>query len=105
MQQAIQDDIVRNIMRVQIVVEPPETQQQAPPPQQMVAPAIPLPQSLPRYTATSNVPGPSGITTNMSGASELSNRRDDGAPEDWKGGRNDNCWCGSGQKYKRCHGK
>ncbi|PIU99509.1 MAG: hypothetical protein COY22_01195 [Candidatus Tagabacteria bacterium CG_4_10_14_0_2_um_filter_40_13] len=20
-------------------------------------------------------------------------------------GRNDPCWCGSGKKYKRCHGK
>jgi preprotein translocase subunit SecA len=106
MQQAIQDDIVRNIMRVQIVNEPPPQmpQQMQAPPQPMVAPAIPLPQSLPRYTGT-NVPTPSGIMTNMDGASALSNRRDDGAPADWKGGRNDNCWCGSGQKYKRCHGK
>ena len=32
-------------------------------------------------------------------------RRVDGAPADWKGGRNDPCWCGSGEKYKRCHGK
>ncbi len=106
MQQAIQDDIVRNIMRVQIVNEPTEEQMlpQAPP-QQMVAPAIPLPQSLPRYNSMQDIPAPKGIATNMSGASELANRRDDGAPADWKGGRNDNCWCGSGQKYKRCHGK
>ncbi|PJC70094.1 MAG: hypothetical protein CO014_00540 [Candidatus Tagabacteria bacterium CG_4_8_14_3_um_filter_41_8] len=20
-------------------------------------------------------------------------------------GRNDSCWCGSGKKFKRCHGK
>jgi preprotein translocase subunit SecA len=20
-------------------------------------------------------------------------------------GRNDSCWCGSGQKYKKCHGR
>ena len=104
MQQAIQDDIVRNIMRVQIVNEPPPQEFPQTPPQQMVAPAIPLPQSLPRYTP-GNMPAPSGIATNMDGASALSNRRDDGAPADWKGGRNDNCWCGSGQKYKRCHGK
>ena len=55
----------------------------------MVAPAIPLPQSLPRYTAT-NVPMPGGLQTNLDGASALANRRDDGAPADWKGGRNDN---------------
>jgi len=27
------------------------------------------------------------------------------APANVKIGRNDPCWCGSGKKYKRCHGK
>jgi preprotein translocase subunit SecA len=27
------------------------------------------------------------------------------APPGTKVGRNDPCWCGSGQKYKRCHGR
>ncbi len=110
MQQSIQDDIVRNIMRVQIVNEPPPDDfgagvplGQATTPQ--VAPAIPLPQSLPRYNTMQDIPAPGGLSTNLSGGSELANRRDDGAPADWKGGRNDVCWCGSGQKYKRCHGK
>jgi preprotein translocase subunit SecA len=26
------------------------------------------------------------------------------APEQEKLGRNDPCWCGSGKKYKKCHG-
>jgi len=26
------------------------------------------------------------------------------APDGEKVGRNDPCWCGSGKKYKRCHG-
>ncbi|MCI0344377.1 MAG: SEC-C domain-containing protein [Chloroflexi bacterium] len=26
-------------------------------------------------------------------------------PTGEKIGRNDPCWCGSGQKYKRCHGR
>jgi preprotein translocase subunit SecA len=25
-------------------------------------------------------------------------------PEEQKLGRNDPCWCGSGKKYKKCHG-
>ncbi|HVZ81303.1 MAG TPA: SEC-C metal-binding domain-containing protein [bacterium] len=26
-------------------------------------------------------------------------------PREWcKVGRNDPCWCGSGKKYKKCHG-
>ena len=24
---------------------------------------------------------------------------------DYVPGRNDPCWCGSGKKYKKCHGK
>jgi len=28
-----------------------------------------------------------------------------GAGAGAKLGRNDPCWCGSGKKYKRCHGK
>ena len=27
------------------------------------------------------------------------------APPKAKLGRNDPCWCGSGKKYKRCHGR
>ncbi|MDQ4019962.1 MAG: SEC-C metal-binding domain-containing protein [Actinomycetota bacterium] len=26
------------------------------------------------------------------------------ASEEEKRGRNDPCWCGSGKKYKKCHG-
>jgi preprotein translocase subunit SecA len=97
MQQAIQDDIVRNVLHLQFQVE------QAPPPQALMqpmnaAPAIPLPKDLPKFPSSDT---PRNITTNMGGASSQNN---DGAPPDWKGGRNDLCWCGSGQKYKRCHG-
>ena len=95
MQQAIQDEIVRNVMRMQIVQEPPR---------QMVAPPIPLPENLPKFTGPGNIEPPRGITTNMS-LDALNGRGKDGAPPDWKGGRNDPCWCGSGQKYKKCHGK
>ena len=95
MQQAIQDDIVRNIFRVQIVQEPP-------PPI-----TLELPPTLPRYNKMQDIDPMTEVTLNREGASaaNLSARRTDGAPPDWKGGRNDPCWCGSGLKYKKCHGK
>ena len=100
MQQAIQDDIVRNVMRIQIVYEPPPEPKR---PTVNIAPAIPLPDNLPKYSGPSMDP-PRALTTNL-GADIGAGRGKDGAPPNWKGGRNDACWCGSGQKYKKCHGK
>jgi preprotein translocase subunit SecA len=122
MQQAIQDDIVRNLFRMQVVVEPPPLpmmpiQQNLPP---NVAPAIPLPADLPKpntpkfaaITDLAALETPRNVITNRDpepanpkAGSNGNGRRSDGAPADWKGGRNDPCWCGSGQKYKKCHGK
>ncbi len=86
MQQSVQDDIIRNMFRIQLVVQP----------QQVQMPMIPLPQNLPKpkYTGITDI-GP------VSGGSLAK----DNPPPDWKGGRNDPCWCGSGLKYKKCHGK
>ncbi len=95
MQQAVQDDIVRNLFRIQLVSEPmpnlPGMTPQAPP---NVAIPIPLPVNLPRV-----------INMEENGMQIGPKARKDGAPPDWKGGRNDPCWCGSGQKFKKCHGK
>jgi preprotein translocase subunit SecA len=117
MQQAIQDDIVRNLFRMQVVVEPPRAmtpiQQNLP---ANVAPAIPLPANLPRVpkfaaiTDLAELDAPRNVMTNRDPEPTAlkaagNGRRSDGAPSDWKGGRNDPCWCGSGQKYKKCHGK
>jgi preprotein translocase subunit SecA len=102
MQQAIQDDIVRDIFRIQLVQQPPPLQ----PP--TIAPAIPLPGDLPKppkYNQLQDIDTPRHVTTNKDGDGISGNGRRDGAPPDWKGGRNDPCWCGSGLKYKRCHGK
>jgi preprotein translocase subunit SecA len=101
MQQSIQDDIVRNVFRAQLVQQPPP----------MMAP-IPLP-DIPRYDKpldleTPSIVSPSNLTlgAGRGGNGNAPNaRRDENAPPDWKGGRNDPCWCGSGQKYKKCHGK
>ncbi len=130
MQQSIQDDIVRNLFRTQVVAEPTQYIEQ---PDTMelpsnIAPAIPLPNTLPRPTRAA-LPGMEAprstmmnVTANREGVAMESAEaetaasaagtngtgrklRTDGAPEDWKGGRNDPCWCGSGEKFKRCHGK
>ena len=116
MQQAIQDDIVRNIFRTQIA----QPQQQMPVQMNINAqpsgPTIVALPELPRRTKLPEMQAPVAMKTNrdveVEGQPEAANRvnskpakRDDGAPEDWKGGRNDACWCGSGQKYKKCHGR
>jgi preprotein translocase subunit SecA len=100
MQQSIQDDIVRNVMRIQIVQQPPP-----PPRAPLVAPAIPLPDNLPKYSRMQDIEAPRNVSTNLGDEAANGARSKDGAPPDWKGGRNDPCWCGSGQKYKKCHGK
>ena len=96
MQQAIQDDIVKGIFHIQVVRE------DTPPPTQTS-----LPEGLPRYTPMQDIEQPRIITTNLDSSDGAggNGQRPDGAPADWKGGRNDPCWCGSGQKFKRCHGK
>lgn len=98
MQASIQDDIVKNLFRMQVVSE-------APPP-----PPPPIILSVPDLTAIMAEPmstEPSEGRGSTAGAVSAPPRpkKDDLAPPTWKGGRNDLCWCGSGQKYKRCHGK
>ena len=141
MQQSIQDDIVRNLFRTQVVSEQPQYFLEQPDVQELppnVAQAIPLPGGLPRPVrrGRETLPGdvaaalepPRSMVTNISanregvevasmagevedmGGANATNGatrkpRTDGAPDDWKGGRNDPCWCGSGEKFKRCHGK
>jgi preprotein translocase subunit SecA len=77
----IQFDIASTVFRVQVVQEPPPL---APPP-------IPLAHP-PDATTSPGAPAPNGH-----GA---------GAPATaGKIGRNDPCYCGSGKKYKKCHGR
>ncbi|HEX3629119.1 MAG TPA: preprotein translocase subunit SecA [Candidatus Dormibacteraeota bacterium] len=81
----IQFDIASTIYRVQLVKEPP----QAPPP---LAMANQAPQaSPPGAAARPGKPSPNGQPA--------------GPPNTAKLGRNDPCWCGSGKKYKKCHGR
>ncbi len=70
--QAIQDDSVRILFRVQVAPE-----------QRPVARPVAMPTR-----------EPAGVGARSSGG---------GQPA--KIGRNDPCWCGSGKKYKKCHGR
>jgi preprotein translocase subunit SecA len=76
--EGIQADIVANMFRVQ------------------VTPQEPPPQPQPVY----NGGGPSADAKESGGGEPVGV----GAPNR-KLGRNDLCWCGSGRKYKRCHGR
>jgi preprotein translocase subunit SecA len=56
----------------------------------------------PQQTSTS------GNGTTSTGRSDMRTNRDDGGPTTNTGkklGRNDPCWCGSGKKFKKCHGR
>ncbi len=94
MQQSIQDDIVKGIFHIQVVRE------DTPPPIQTA-----LPEGLPRYSPMQDIEPPRIVTLDAGNGTPGNGNRTGGAPADWKGGRNDPCWCGSGQKFKRCHGK
>ena len=95
MQAAIQDDIVRNLFRMQVA---PDVEEFAPPPPMIIAlPELPVASESEQRAVKALAP--------VSAAAPAPLKRDTQAPPSWKGGRNDPCWCGSGQKYKRCHGK
>ncbi|TMD19629.1 MAG: preprotein translocase subunit SecA, partial [Chloroflexi bacterium] len=72
----IQFDIASNMYRVQITREPP-------PPPALVSPPASAPRSASPNGGGAKAPVPAGT----------------------KLGRNDPCWCGSGKKYKKCHGR
>jgi len=80
----IRFDIASTIYRVQLVKEPP----QAPSPLAM-ANRGPRPGS-------PSAPAGTGSPNGQPAA---------GPPNTAKLGRNDPCWCGSGKKYKKCHGR
>jgi preprotein translocase subunit SecA len=76
----IQFDIASTVFRVQLVNEPPKP---PPPPRQVMGPTRALePMAGGGNGGASPAPVPAG-----------------------KIGRNDPCYCGSGKKYKRCHGR
>jgi preprotein translocase subunit SecA len=75
----IQFDIASTVYRVQVVKEPP----QPPPPPAMANPPASPPRPASPNGGGAKAPVPAGT----------------------KLGRNDPCWCGSGKKFKKCHGR
>src|SRR6266851_7581191 len=98
--EAIKADIVRLIFQTQLTP-------QAPPP--------PPPVQRARYVGPSEpdgagqapgAPGSNGARADGGIASPVADEgRGSAVPAGGKIGRNDPCWCGSGKKYKRCHGR
>src|SRR2546425_658998 len=82
----IQFDIASTVFRVQLVKEPPT-------PTPPTALATARGRQAGAASATATVASPNGGEGNAApvGAGKL--------------GRNDPCWCGSGKKYKKCHGR
>jgi preprotein translocase subunit SecA len=81
--ESIRADIVANMFRVQVMPQEP------PPQPRSVLEGRAANGGQPNGGRPGGAPEPSGV----------------GAPTGGKIGRNDPCWCGSGRKYKRCHGR
>jgi len=92
MQSRVAAGVAQTVLRVSVrtaeQAEQTEQQQGSAPPQQ---------------TSTS------GNGTTATGRADLRTNRDEQAPTTSTGkaklGRNDPCWCGSGKKFKKCHGR
>jgi preprotein translocase subunit SecA len=81
--EGIRADIVANMFRVQLMPsEPP-----------------------PKAGAAHNGGGPSGPNTPVAAQTSGPGEPVGVGASGKKPGRNDLCWCGSGRKYKRCHGR
>ncbi len=82
---SIDSDYVRFISHVEVVTEPVEADE-------------PVDEGLVGARTNASAVAP--------GATELPDHRTEGASgERPKPGRNDPCWCGSGRKFKQCHGR
>jgi len=97
---AIQADIVANMFRVQVVAE-------APPPPPVARRVLESGPSQPGEPVAVNGTGTGGGNGNGSAAREVvpAGSAAAAAMAAGKLGRNDPCFCGSGLKYKRCHGR
>ncbi|MGZ6256395.1 MAG: SEC-C metal-binding domain-containing protein, partial [Candidatus Limnocylindria bacterium] len=85
----IRHDITHTVFRVTLTREPVQQR--------------PAPMMESRPDVTGAAVGAAAATATVSGGNG-SNPRSAPAKGTPKPGRNDPCWCGSGKKYKRCHG-
>jgi preprotein translocase subunit SecA len=119
MQQLIRHQVATTIFRVSIVRQPPQPPQ---PPAEGIEAATgeagaggagsagdlpkfagrPLPKALPQGQPSGGATTTAGAGGNKSQGGEV---RPGYSPAGVRMGRNDTCWCGSGRKYKKCHGR
>jgi preprotein translocase subunit SecA len=98
--EAIKADIVRLIFQTQLTPQAPPP---APPAQRarFVGPSEPDGAGeAPAAAATNGARAAGRVSSSVADGSPGS-----AVPAGGKIGRNDPCWCGSGKKYKRCHGR
>ncbi len=93
----LRENVTSQLMRVEIVQQPQQEEQQLP---YMEAHKIdPL-------TGEDEFGAQARLVPAMAGNGEPAAARDPQNPSSWgKVGRNENCPCGSGKKYKHCHGR
>jgi preprotein translocase subunit SecA len=110
MKDRIDDDMVRYLWRVRPVVEGPGGAAAAPTPVR-TPPRRPPPMTFSSGSSSTAGPQTERPGPTSSGAPPRPARTGgDDAPvktvrrDEPKVGRNDPCWCGSGKKYKKCHG-
>jgi preprotein translocase subunit SecA len=102
LQGLIRHQVATTILRISLVRQPPPP----PAPMRMVrpmeTPATPGAAAGAAVAAGSLAAGPMAAAGARSGGGGAAGRAL--APDGRKLGRNDPCWCGSGKKFKRCHG-
>jgi len=105
MMEAVGDDFVKYIMHLDVVVEPAETPQLRN--VQYSAPEDPVQGSGSMREAAAFQPAAMAAEPEAATAVAVEDPPEM-APvvksDHEKLGRNDPCWCGSGKKFKRCHG-
>jgi preprotein translocase subunit SecA len=104
MMESVDDDYVKYVMHVQVIIEEQEeldtTQVELSAAEDPVAPPRALPAM---FAAASAEPEPDGEMPSSMPVEET--MQPIVKSEHEKVGRNDPCWCGSGRKFKHCHGQ
>src|SRR5262249_15991916 len=104
MSQGLREAVTAQLMRLEIVSQPPPEEQQLP---YMEAHKLD-PSTGQDQLALADAPMPAfaGNGGNGNNAPEAAAARDAGEGTGWgKVGRKETCPCGSGKKYKHCHGR
>ena len=103
----LREAVTAQLMRVEIVQQPAEPPPPTLPPMQAshVDPTTGE-DELALAMAGAETLARAGITSGAGAAAATAAARDPGNPASWgKVGRNENCPCGSGKRYKHCHGR